>query len=142
MQYANIESYSFKLTDLIKNSQIMEFKPRIENKKSLVQNTYATLQDNCDKSAGKIIFVNNFTQIDGDNYNTSIGTIITESGKLVFNLSYEIFKDSLPYLDPGRTLKTTPTYKSDNYDNYDNNVLITITSLGDLDQTRVLTIQY
>ena len=141
-QYNNIETYTFKLTDLIKNSQIMEFKPRIENKKSLIQNTNATLYENIDSNAGKIIWINNFTQIDGDNYNTSIGTIITESGKLVFNLSYEIFKDSLPYLDPGRTLKTIPTYKSGKYDNIFSDGLITIQSLNDLDQTRVVTIQY
>ena len=143
MQYNNIETYSYTITELIKNSQIIEFKPRIENKKSLIQNTNATLYENIDSNAGKIIYVNNFTQIDGDNYNTSIGTIITDSGKLVFNLSYEIFTDSIPQLDAGKILKTIATYKSGKYDNiFGSDVLITIQSFNDIDQTRVVTIQY
>ena len=143
MQYNNIETYSYTITELLKNSQIIEFKPRIDNKKSLIQNTNATLYENINNIAGKIIFINNFTQIDGSNFNTSIGTIITESGKLVFNLSYEIFTDSIPQLDAGKILKTTATYKSGKYDNkFGNDVLITIQSLNDLYQTRVVTIQY
>jgi hypothetical protein len=143
MQYNNIETYTYTVTELIKNSQIMDFKPRLENKKSFIQNTNATLYENINNIAGKIIYINNFTQIDGSNFNTSIGTIITDSGKLVFNLSYEIFTDSFPFLDTGKILETKATYKSGKYDNkLGNDVLITIQSLNDLYQTRILTIQY
>jgi hypothetical protein len=142
MQYNNIETYTYTRTELIKNSQIMEFKPQRENKKSFIQNTNATLYENINNNVGKIIYVNNFTVIDGNNYNTSIGTIITDSGKLVFNLSYEIITDSVPQLDAGKTLETIATYKSGKYSNIFSDVLITITSFNDLDQNRVLTIQY
>ena len=143
MQFTNIETYTYTITELIKNSQLLKFEPRLENKKSFIQNTNATLYENINNIAGKIIFINNFTQIDGSNFNTSIGTIITESGKLVFNLSYEIFTESFPFLDTGKSLETKATYKSGKYDNkFGNDVLITIQSLNDLYQTRVVTIQY
>ena len=142
MQYNNIETYSYTITELLKNSQIIEFKPRIDNKKSLIQNTNATLYENIDSKAGKLIYINNFTQIDGTNYTTAIGTIITDNGKLVFNLSYEIFTDSFPFLDTGKILETKATYKSGKYSNIFSDVLITITSFNDIDQTRVVTIQY
>ena len=142
MQYNNIETYTYTRTELIKNSQIIKFEPRLENKKSFIQNTHATLYENINNVAGKLIYTNNFTQIDGNNYNTAIGTIITDNGKLVFNFSYEIIADSVPQLDAGKTLETIATYKSGKYSNIFSDVLITITSFNDLDQSRVVTIQY
>jgi hypothetical protein len=142
MQYNNIETYTYTLTELIKNSQFLQFEPRLENKKSFIQNTNATLYENINNVAGKIIFTNNFTVIDNNNFNTSIGTIITNNGKLVFNLSYEILTDTVPYLDAGKTLETKATYKSGKYSDIFSDVLITITSFNDLDQSRVITIQY
>ena len=111
-------------------------------KKSFIQNTHATLYENINNVAGKLIYTNNFTQIDGNNYNTAIGTIITDNGKLVFNFSYEIIADSVPQLDAGKTLETIATYKSGKYSNIFSDVLVTVTSFNDLDQTRVVTIQY
>ena len=142
MQYTNIETYTYTVTELIKNSQFLKFEPRLENKKSFIQNVNATLYENINNVAGKIIYINNFTVIDKNNFNTATGTIITNSGTLVFNLSYEIITDSIPYLDAGKTLETKATYKSGKYSNIFSDVLITITSFNDLDQSRILTIQY
>jgi hypothetical protein len=142
MQYNNIETYTYTRSELVKNAQIIQFEPQLENKKSFIQNVSANLYENINNIAGKIIFVNNFTQIDDDKINTSLGTIITNNGKLVFNLSYEISTNIIPHLDAGLIVKTKATYKSGLYDNHFNEVLITIQSLNDLDQSRVITIQY
>jgi hypothetical protein len=48
----------------------------------------------------------------------------------------------VPQLDAGKTLETIATYKSGEYSNIFSDVLISITSFNDLDQKRVVTIQY
>jgi hypothetical protein len=143
MQYNHIETYTYTRSELIQNAQIITFEPQKENKKSFIQNVNANLYENINNYAGNIIYINNYTELNNNKFNTSTGTINTNNGKLVFNLSYEILSDSTPFLDSGRILETKATYKSGIYDTkLGNDVLITIQSLSDFNQTRILTIQY
>jgi hypothetical protein len=99
MQYNHIETYTYTRSELIQNAQIITFEPQKENKKSFIQNVNATLYENGNNNAGNIIYINNYIELNNNKFNTSIGSINTNNGKLVFNLLYEILSDSTPFLD-------------------------------------------
>lgn len=142
MELKNIEIYTYTKTDLIENQQSILLLPELDNKKSLIQNVVADLFENNNK-VGNIIYINNYIQYNDLKINTSIGTITTKNGKIVFNLSYDILTSNEPQLDANRVLQTRATHKSGIYNiGFQNDVLITIQSIGDQNETRILTIQY
>ena len=88
---------------------------------------------------GKVSYVNNLVIDNENSFNTSLGTIITKDGSLVFNLNYILkFNDSRPEND--KVFITKPNFISGKYLNYKD---LTITlqileSSGD----RIIAIEY
>jgi len=92
---------------------------------------------------GYISFINNIVKSPNITFNTSIGTIITPNGKLVFNLSYIIGQDGtvIPSAPNDNSLLITdPTYKSDMYTGF-NNLKISIQIIGNTGN-RILSLEY
>ena len=88
---------------------------------------------------GIISFINELVISDKNSFNTSIGTIITSKGSIVFNFNYVLkFEDSRP--EDNLLLQTIPTFVSGEYLNYSNIKLSVqiIKSNGD----RILSIEY
>ena len=110
------------------------------DKNTKIDNVFSKLYD-CNKNViGFISFTNNITTLSNFSFTTSIGTIQTFLGSLVVNFSYTIINNS-EFLPKNKNLSATPTFTSGIYSNF-TNITVTVTSLGDINETRVLTITY
>lgn len=89
--------------------------------------------------AGIINFINNLVINKDNSFNTSIGTIITEKGSLVFNFNYILkFNDSRP--QDNLLLTASPTFISGEYLSY-KNIKITVQILKSNGE-RIVSIEY
>lgn len=94
---------------------------------------------NDNKPIGIINYENNVVLSKITAFNTSVGTIITDKGSLVFNLNYTIrYNDSKP--DENLLLVTSPTFTSGDYLLY-KNIKISIQILK-LTGERIVSIEY
>ena len=145
-----IETYYYSKVELKKTSNrtINNVNNVTYITEKIVGNIY---EPNSTNKAGYISYINNITIVnDGINilpeisFNTSTGTIITQNGKLVYNLTYNINeKPSVEITsspNENKVISTTPTYVSGAYANY-NNVIITI-YIVEPENIRLLTIEY
>lgn len=145
-----METYYYSKIELKKtsNKTVNRVNNVIYETENIVGNIY---EPNSSNKTGYISYINNITIVnDGINilpeisFNTSIGTIITQHGKLVYNLTYTITEN--PSLEittspnENQVIRTTPTYVSGVYANY-NNVVITI-YVVEPENIRLLTIEY
>ena len=133
------EIYTYNRKELEKNSVIVS-KNEINDiiyitEKNLAQIYYP----NTNNIAGQISYINDFIKSPKNSFNTSIGTIITPRGSLVFNFNYLLkYEDSEPI--ENLLLRAKPTFLSGVYSMYKNleiNVQI-VQSNGD----RILSIEY
>lgn len=128
------------------------------NKKELFDNSVVTIQENknnikyiTEKTSGNIYlpnsiietgiisYVNNLTIRDKKSFNTSIGTIITNNGSLVFNFNYILkFEDSRPVNNS--VLTARPTFIGGKYTEFDN-LTITVQILENSGD-RIIAIEY
>lgn len=133
------EIYIYYRKELEENLVILN-----ENKKNdilyLTENTLGNIYlPNSDINVGKINFINNLIISKENSFNTSIGTIITNNGSIVFNFNYILkFLNSSPEI--AKVLSANPTFVSGNYLNY-KNIKITIQVL-DMTSERIIAIEY
>ena len=145
-----IETYYYSKVELKKTSN--RTINNVNNVTYVTENIVGNIYEpNSTNKAGYISYINNITIVnDGINilpeisFNTSTGTIITQNGKLVYNLTYTINqKPSVEITsspNENKVISTTPTYVSGAYANY-NNVIITI-YIVEPENIRLLTIEY
>ena len=112
--------------------------------KYITEHTIANLYfANTDTKAGYISYINNIVSKPDITFNTSIGTIITASGKIVFNFNYIVIPDQSLILsapNENNLLIAVPTFKSDLYLGFNNlQILVQIVEKQGL---RILTIEY
>lgn len=135
----NTEIYIYTRKELEENSAIMNEK--IVNKityktENVIGNIYLP---NSNVKVGKINYINNLVISDDTSFNTSIGTIVTKNGSIVFNFNYILnFSNSRPNVK--NVFSAKPTYTSGVYDNY-NNLTITVQIL-ELTGERIIAIEY
>lgn len=128
------------------------------NKKELFDNSVITTQENknnikyiTEKTTGNIFlpnstieegiisYVNNLIISNKNSFNTSIGTIITSNGSLVFNFNYILkFEDSRPVENTILTAK--PTFIGGKYSEF-NNITVTVQIL-ETSGDRIIAIEY
>ena len=112
--------------------------------KYITENTIANLfLANTTNNVGFVSFINNITVKSDIAFTTSIGTIITPIGKLVFNFNYIIKADSEFIISApfdNDLLIAEPTFKSDGYLGF-NNLKISVQILSRLGN-RVVAIEY
>jgi len=106
----------------------------------ITENSLANLYlPNTSIVAGTISYINNLFISPIESFNSSIGTIITKDGSLVFNFNYVLkFIDSKP--DENLILTAKPTFTSGKYLNY-KEIKITVQILK-LTGDRILSIEY
>lgn len=135
----NTEIYTYTRAELEKNLAIMDEKTVDEityKTENVLGNIYLP---NSTVNVGKINYINNLVINNEISFNTSIGTIITKNGSIVFNFNYVInFFNSRP--NPKSVLSAKPTYTSGLYSNY-NNLTINIQIL-ELTGERIIAIEY
>lgn len=133
------EIYTYNRQELNENRVTISENEK-NNIKYITEKTLASLYlPNSNISVGLISYINEFILSDKNSFNTSIGTIITDKGSLVFNFNYTIkFNDSRP---PDNFLLTAkPTFMSGEYSSY-SNVKINVQILQS-DGERILSIEY
>ena len=112
--------------------------------KYITENTIGNLYlANTTNNVGFISFVNNITAKPGIIFNTSIGTVITPNGKLVFNFNYVLKAESdliISAPQDNELLIAEPTYKGDKYSGF-NNLKISVQIINRLGN-RVVSIEY
>jgi hypothetical protein len=112
--------------------------------KYITENTIADLfLANTTNNVGFVSFVNNITAKPDIAFTTSIGTIITPIGKLVFNFNYIIKAESDLIISApfdNELLTAEPTYKGVGYAGF-NNLKISVQILNRLGN-RVVAIEY
>lgn len=133
------EIYTYTRFELEQNKVIMNEKKNGEII-YITENTLGNLYlPNSCIIVGIISYINNLVLNNENSFNTSIGTINTKDGSLVFNFNYVIkFMDSKP--DENIILTSKPTFVSGKFLNYKNikiNVQI-LKSTGD----RILSIEF
>ena len=114
MNMRKTEIYIYNRQELNDNSVIVS-KNENNNIKYISEKTLGTLYyPNSDKSTGIISYLNELVQSPKNSFNTSIGTIITDKGSIVFNLNYILkFDDSKP--SDNLLLTAKPTFMSGEY---------------------------
>ena len=135
----NTEIYTYTRAELEENLAIM-------NEKTVNEITYKTENvlaniylPNSTVNVGKINYINNLVVNNEISFNTSIGTIITKNGSIVFNFNYVInFLNSRP--NPKSVFSAKPTYASGLYSNY-NNLTISVQILESTGE-RIIAIEY
>lgn len=94
---------------------------------------------NTNIEVGIISYINNLTISDKNSFNTSIGTIITDNGSLVFNFNYTIkYEDSRPV--DNKVLIASPTFADGKYSEF-SNITITVQILENSGD-RIIAIEY
>ena len=133
------EIYTYTRLELEQNKVIMNEKKNgdiIYITENVLGNLYLP---NSFTKAGIISYINNFVLNKENSFNTSIGTIITNDGTLVFNFNYVLkYMDSRP--DEKLVITANPTFLSGKYLNY-RNVKINVQILK-LTGERILSIHY
>lgn len=150
MKKKNIDTYYYDKIELKKtsNKNTNIVGNTIYQTENIVGNIYYA---NTINKAGLISFINNITLIKNEDtiipeisFNTSIGTIITDNGKLVFNLAYGINQSASSEItsspNENKLLITKPTFAGGIYSNYEN-ITISIYVVNP-EETRLLTIEY
>jgi hypothetical protein len=112
--------------------------------KYITENTIGNLYlANTTNNVGFISYVNNITAKPEIIFNTSIGTVITPNGKLVFNFNYVLKAESdliISAPNDNELLIADPTYKGGKYAGF-NNLKISVQVIKRLGN-RVVTIEY
>ena len=134
-----IEIYTYDRQEL-NNNRVIVSENENNNIKYITEKSLGSLYyPNSDISVGIISYINELFQSPRNSFNTSIGTIITNKGSMVFNFNYVLkFNDSRPI--DNLLLTAKPTFLSGEYLSYSNvkiNVQI-LKSSGD----RILSIEY
>lgn len=135
------EIYTYSRFELEQNKAIMNEKKNNNNDiLYITENNLSNLYlPNSSIVVGIISYVNNLVFTSVSSFNSSIGTIITKDGSLVFNFNYILkFMDSKP--DENLILSAKPTFISGKYSNY-KNIKITVQILK-LTGDRILSIEY
>lgn len=135
----NTEIYTYSRIDINNNLVVLaeETKNNIKYKQ---ESSIAPIHlPNSNVKAGVINFINNLVISDEDSFNTSIGTLVSKNGSIVFNFNYIAkFFDTRP--DEREVLTTKPTYVSGNYSNY-KDLTISVQILK-LNGERIIAIEY
>lgn len=133
------EIYTYSRLELNENRVILNKK--INNEITYItENTIANVYlPNSHTKVGRISYINNLVIDPEDSFNTSLGTIITKDGSLVFNFNYILkFEDSRP--EPDKVLITKPNFIGGKYLNY-KDLTITVQIL-ELTGERIIAIEY
>ena len=135
----NTEIYTYKLKDLDSN-RVRVNEKKINNITYITENTIGNLYlPNSQIIAGSISYINNLVFSDTNSFNTSLGTIVTGAGSLVYNFNYILkFMDVKP--EEKTVLTARPTFVSGKYLTY-KNIKITVQIL-ELTGERILVIEY
>ena len=133
------EIYTYNKQELNEN-RVMVSKNENNNIIYITEKTIGSIYNpNSDLSVGQISFINELVVNSKNSFNTSIGTILTNKGSLVFNFNYiSKFNDSTP--SDNLLLTTKPTFVSGEYLMY-TNVKITVQILQSRGE-RILSIEY
>ena len=138
----NLEIYTYNKKEL-DDSKLITI-DIVNDIKYIKENTIANLYlANTQQKVGHISYINNIISKPDITFNTSIGSIITPNGKLVFNFSYIISSEqtiinSAP--DENKLLIADPTFKSDSYLGF-NNLKISVQIIKKFGE-RILSIEY
>lgn len=133
------EIYTYSRIELNQNHVIVNEKTN-NDIKYITENTIGNIYlPNSKIKVGKISYINNLVRDNEVSFNTSLGTIITQEGSLVFNFNYILkFKDSRPEQD--KVLITKPNFISGKYLNY-KDLTITVQILENSGD-RIIAIEY
>lgn len=133
------EIYTYNKKELFDNAVITTQENK-NNIKYITENTIGNVYlPNSTIDAGIISYINNLTISKKNSFNTSIGTIITNNGSLVFNFNYILkFEDSRP--DDNSVFTAKPTFINGNYSKF-NNLTITVQILENSGD-RIIAIEY
>lgn len=135
----NQEIFTYTRKELEENKAVMK-EIKVNSITNKTENVIANLYlHNSNMIMGSISFINNLVIKKENSFNTSIGTIITEDGSLIFNINYIIkFMDSKP--DINSEFVTKPTFISGKYSTYDNLTIRII--IVELTGERIIIIEY
>ena len=135
----NTEIYTYSRKEIQENRAVMAEK-KVGSIIYLTENVIGNIYlPNSSIIVGSLSYINNLVLSKDNSFNTSIGTIITNDGSLVYNLNYVIkFGDSKPDIDS--VFVTRPTFTSGKYLTY-KNLTITIQILQ-LTGERIIAIEY
>ena len=138
-----LEIYTYSRADLEKSKFVtVNTKDDI---KYITENVIGDLYfANTTNKVGFISFINNVTTKPDISFTTSIGTIITPIGKLVFNFNYILRPESdlivsAPF--DNELLIAEPTYKGVGYSGFNNDLKISVQVIDKLGN-RVVIIEY
>lgn len=115
----NNEIYTYTRKELEENLVIMNEKS-INQIKYITENTLGNLYlPNTKEKIGTISYINNIFISPVDTFNTSIETILTKDGSIVFNFNYTVrFFDSRP--NENEVFIAKPTFTSGKYSEFKN----------------------
>lgn len=133
------EIYTYNKNELFDNA-VFTTQENENNIKYITEKTVGNIYlPNSTIEAGVISYVNNLTISNKNSFNTSIGTIITNNGSLVFNFNYILkFEDSRPV--ENLVLTAEPTFIGGKYTEF-NNLTITVQILENSGD-RIIAIEY
>ncbi len=133
------EIYTYNRKELDAN-RVLVSKNENNNIIYLTEKTLGKLYNpNSDIFVGQISYINELFFSPENSFNTSIGTIITNNGSLVFNFNYKLkFGDSKP--SDNLLLTAKPTFISGKYLSY-SNIKINVQILQS-NEERILSIEY
>lgn len=133
------EIYIYSRNELEKNKVVMA-ENGINDIKYQTENTIGNLYlPNSMIKVGKINYINNLVISNENSFNTSIGTLVTNDGSLVFNFNYILkFFDSKPEVN--KIFYAKPTFVSGKYLHYEN-ISISVQIL-ELNGDRIVAIDY
>lgn len=133
------EIYTYNKKELFDNA-VITTQENENNIKYITEKTLGNIYlPNSTIDVGIISYINNLTISKKNSFNTSIGTIITNNGSLVFNFNYVLkFEDSRPADNSVFTSK--PTFIDGKYSEF-NNLTITVQILENSGD-RIIAIEY
>ena len=133
------EIYTYNKKELFDNA-VITTQTNENNIKYINEKTLGNIYlPNSTIEAGIISYINNLTITNKNSFNTSIGTIITNNGSMVFNFNYILkFEDSRP--DDNSVFAAKPTFIDGKYSEF-NDISITVQILENSGD-RIIAIEY
>jgi hypothetical protein len=117
LTFENNDTYVYYIDKILEKTQEVTLSPINPNNTDIVKYSSGetTLFSNCENKNNGIIKLNSFNNF-SNNFGSTIGTIITNNGILMFNFATERNLS----VTTTKQIKTLATYKSDKYANYIN----------------------
>ena len=115
LTFYNQDTYVYYVDKILEKTQEVKLSPINSNNTDIIKYTSGetSLFSNCENKNNGIIKLNSFNNF-STNFGSTIGTIITNNGILMFNFATERNLS----VTTTKQIKTLATYKSDQYANY------------------------